>query len=300
MRTTPAPFTAALAQYPIDRLASWAAYAEKITRWVDEAAREGAKLAVFPEYGAMELASLDPATMGDLAGSMRFVASLAPHIDALHIELARTYSMHILASSMPALRDGRYRNVARLFTPSGTFGEQQKLIMTRFEREQWRISAGGPLHLFDTALGRIGILICYDSEFPLLGRALVEAGAEIIVVPSCTDSIAGYHRVRIGAQARALEAQCYVLQSPTVGLAEWSPAVDENHGAAGIYGPPDLGFAECGVEALGAMDAAQWLFGTIDLTKIEEVRRAGAVFNFAHWTEQPGSGALPQVVRTTI
>jgi len=300
VRSHPAPFVAALAQYPIEQVATWGAYAEKVARWVEDAAREGAKLAVFPEYGAMELASLDPATLGDLAGSMRFVASLAPHVDALHIELARTYSMHILASSMPALRDGRYRNVARLFTPSGTFGEQQKLIMTRFEREKWSVSAGGPLHLFDTALGRIGILICYDSEFPLLGRALVEAGAEIILVPSCTDTIAGYHRVRIGSQARALEGQCYVLQSPTVGMAEWSPAVDENHGAAGIYGPPDLGFAECGVEALGPIDAAQWVFGTIDVAKVAEVRRSGAVFNFAHWPEQPGFGPLPEVVRTPI
>lgn len=300
MRHTPAAFTAALAQYPIEQVASWAAYAEKVTRWVEEAAGEGAKLALFPEYGAMELASLEPASMGDLGRSLRFVASLAPHVDALHIELARKYSMHILASSMPALREGRYRNVARLFTPNGTFGEQQKLIMTRFEREVWGVSGGGPLNLFDTALGRIGILTCYDSEFPLLGRALVEAGVEIILVPSCTDTIAGYHRVRIGAQARALEGQCYVLHSPTVGLAEWSPAVDENHGAAGIYGPPDLGFAECGVEALGAIDAAQWVYGTIDLAKVEEVRRAGAVFNFAHWPEQPGAGVLPEVTRTTL
>ena len=70
MRSHPAPFVAALAQYPIEAVASWAAYAEKITRWVGDAAREGAKLAVFPEYGAMELASLDPATMGDLAGNI--------------------------------------------------------------------------------------------------------------------------------------------------------------------------------------------------------------------------------------
>jgi predicted amidohydrolase len=87
--------------------------------------------------------------------------------------------------------------------------------------------------VFDTALGRLGILICYDNEFPMLARTLAERGADLIPSPSCTDTEAGYHRVRIGAQARALENQVAVLQSPTVGLAPWSPALDENVGKAG-------------------------------------------------------------------
>src|SRR5690606_20895025 len=126
----------------------------------------GAKLAVFPEYGAMELASLDPATMGDLAGSMRFVAGLEEQVDALHRDLAMRHGLYILAASLPVKRGGEYRNAARLFAPSGAVGVQEKLVMTRFEREQWGVSPGGPLRLFDTALGRIGVLICYDSEFP--------------------------------------------------------------------------------------------------------------------------------------
>lgn len=51
-------FTVAAAQYPIDRLATWQAYKSKLVRWVESAAREGAQLLVFPEYGGMELASL--------------------------------------------------------------------------------------------------------------------------------------------------------------------------------------------------------------------------------------------------
>jgi len=291
----PAPFVAAVAQYPIERLRDWDDYARKIEQWVEDAAAQGVKLAVFPEYGAMELASLDPATMGDLAGSMAFVASLEGKVDALHRELAVRHGMYVLAASLPVERDGEYRNAARLFSPSGGSGEQQKLIMTRFEREQWGVRAGGPLRLFDTELGRIGVLICYDSEFPLLGRALVEAGADIILVPSCTDSAAGYHRVRIGAQARALEGQCYALQSPTVGMAGWSPAVDENHGAAGIFGPPDRGFPESGVVAQGEYDRAGWVFGSVDIDKVAAVRRDGAVFNLRHWEEQPGARSLPEV-----
>ena len=295
MSAAKSPFVAALAQYPVEYLQSWDDYERKIGQWIADAAGNGAKLAVFPEYGAMELASLDPTTMGDLAGSMAFVASLEQRVDHLHRDLAARHGLYVLAASLPVARGGEYRNVARLFSPSGGSGEQQKLIMTRFEREQWGVSAGGPLRIFDTALGRIGILICYDSEFPLLGRALVEAGAEIILVPSCTDSAAGYHRVRIGAQARALEGQCYVLQSPTVGTAAWSPAVDENHGAAAIFGPPDLGFPDNGTVAIGEYDRPGWVFGTIDLGKVDAVRRAGAVFNTAHWNEQPGAIPMPEI-----
>lgn len=298
-------FTVAAAQYPVEALPDWAAYVAKINRWVEDAAGQGAALAVFPEYGAMELASLDPGTMGDLAGSMAFVASLEERVDALHRDLAMRHGIHILAASLPVKRRNEagadeYRNAARLFTPSGTMGTQEKLVMTRFEREQWHVSAGSPLRLFDTALGRIGVLICYDSEFPLLGRALAEAGAQIILVPSCTDTVAGYWRVRIGAQARALESQCYTVQAPTVGQADWSPAIDENRGAAAIFGPPDKGFPESGVVAIGRMDAPQWAVGEVDLSLVSTVRAEGAVFNMRHWNEQPGAAPLPPIETKTL
>ena len=106
----------------------------------------------------------------------------------------------------------------------------------------------------DIGSARIGIAICYDVEFPLIARALVEAGAEVILAPSCTDTVHGYWRVRVGAQARALENQCVVVQAPLVGAVDWSPAVDMNRGAAGVFGPPDLGFPEDGVIAQGEMD----------------------------------------------
>jgi predicted amidohydrolase len=294
-------FIVAAAQYPIEALADWPAYAAKIERWVAEAAARGAALAVFPEYGAMELASLDPATMGDLAGSLAFVASLVPRIDALHAELARRHDLHLLAASAPVQRaDGHYVNRARLFAPSGGLGWQDKQIMTRFEREQWGVSGGSDgLRLFDTALGRIGVVTCYDSEFPLVARALVEGGAELLLVPSCTDSLHGYWRVRLGAQARALEGQCYAVQAPTVGEAPWSPAVDVNHGAAAIYGPPDGEFPADGVVAIGEIDRPQWVFAEIDLERVTRLRADGGVLPVRHWTEQPGAEPLPvmEVVR---
>lgn len=281
------PFRIAAAQYPIEALESWGAYADKLARWVAEATEGGASLLVFPEYGAMELASLDPASMGDLQGSIAFVSALLPRVDALHAELAARFGVHILAASAPwQAPDGRFRNRARLFAPGGTVGVQDKLIMTRFEREEWGIVGGDSLSLFDTALGRIGVCICYDSEFPLIARALVEAGAEILLVPSCTDSLHGYERVRIGSRARALEGQCYVVQAPTVGTADWSPAVDVNRGAAAVYGPPDRGFPDDGVIAQGVLDQSGWVFADIDLAAVGNVRADGGVLNVAHWQEQ--------------
>lgn len=288
-------FTIAAAQYPIEQLTSWQAYVDKLTRWVEAAAAGGARLAVFPEYGAMELAALDPATAGDLQGCLGAVAGLLEQVDALHRDLAMKHGMHILAASIPAAVEGGFVNRARLFAPSGKVGVQDKLVMTRFEREEWFISASGPLRLFETCLGRIGVNICYDSEFPLLARAQVEAGMELLLVPSCTDSEHGYWRVRLGAQARALEGQCYAVQSPTVGMAEWNPAVDVNRGAAGVYGPPDRGMPATGVLALGEMDAAQWVFAELDLARVAELRADGGVLNARHWAEQPGAQSLPAV-----
>jgi len=288
-------FTIAAAQYPIDRIESWSAYEAKLSRWVETAAADGASLAVFPEYGAMELAALDLATAGDLQACLGSVAGLLTDVDALHTRLAERFGLHILAGSISAAIPGGFVNRARLFAPSGKVGVQDKLVMTRFEREEWHISASGPLRLFETSLGKIGINICYDSEFPLLARAQIEAGMELLLVPSCTDSEHGYWRVRHGAQARALEGQCYSVQSPTVGTAEWNPAVDMNRGAAGLFGPPDRGMPTDGVLALGEMDAAQWVFGEVDLAKVAELRADGGVLNARHWTEQPGAAALPAV-----
>lgn len=277
----------AAAQYPIDRLPDWQAYEAKLSRWVAEAAAGGASLAVFPEYGAMELASLDPETMADLPGSAETVSRLLPRVDALHADLAARHAIHILAASAPRRdADGHFRNAARLFAPGGMIGTQDKLIMTRFEREEWCISPGQGLQVFETELGRIAVLICYDSEFPLLARTAVEAGVDVILVPSCTDTMHGYWRVRIGAQARALESQCYVVHAPTVGLAPWSAAVDVNRGAAAVYGPPDGDMPADGVLAIGEEGAAAWIFADIDTAAVSDVRANGRVLNMAHWPEQ--------------
>ena len=278
----------AAAAYPLDYLPDWNAYAAKLSDWVARAASDGADLLVFPEYGAMELASLGGAGVAaDLEAALYEVMAHMPRVMALHQDLAARHGVHILGASGPAMADApRPVNRAILYGPSGLIGYQDKQIMTRFEREEWDIAPGDGLQVFDTPLGRLGVIICYDAEFPLLARALVEGGAEILLAPSATEALAGYSRVKVGAMARALENQCVVAHAPTVGPAPWCPAVDMNTGAAAIYAPPDLGFPETGILAQTALNTPGWAMAEVSLDAISRVRRDGAVFNHAHWSEQ--------------
>jgi len=276
----------ATACYPLDMLTSWAQYEDKIADWVS---RADADLLVFPEYGAMELATLDGLDVaGDLEKSLHAVSARIPAADALHAKLAHETGKHILAASAPVIAAPGQRpvNRARLFTPSGGVGIQDKQIMTRFEAEVWDVVPGGPLNLFDTALGKIGVLICYDSEFPLLGRAL--ADADILLIPSVTEALSGYTRVQIGARARALENQCVTAMASVTGAADWSEAVDISVGAGGIYGPPDTGFPADGVLAQGPLDVPGWTVAEIDLAAIAQARADGTVLNRRDWGAQLG------------
>jgi len=281
-------FRIAAAQYPIEFLGDWATYEAKIAHWVGEAAGNGARLLVFPEYFSMELASLfAPEIHGSLPDQLAALQDLLPDFLALFGAQARKHNVTICAGTFPARIAGDvYHNRSYLFHPDGRSEFQEKLQMTRFESEQWLIQAADEIRVFDTEVGRIGISICYDSEFPLIARRQVEMGADIVLVPSCTDTLAGYWRVRIGSQARALENQCYVVHASTVGEAPWSPAVDVNVGAAAIYAPVDRGFPDNGVLAIGELDAVQWVYGDVDPAGIAEVRRSGQVFNFRDWPGQ--------------
>jgi predicted amidohydrolase len=283
-----ASFKIAAAQYDISFFEQWDDYASKLTRWVADAANNGAKLLVFPEYGSMELASLfGEAVYQDLNKQLLAMQDIYEDVIELHHRLAKQHNVIILAASFPVQQaDGSYRNRANLIGREGVIDYQDKLVMTRFENEQWLIKAGQQIKVIDTELGRIGIAICYDSEFPLIANQQVAAGADLILVPSCTDTEAGFHRVRIGCQARALENQCYVVQSPTFGEAPWSEAVDVNTGRASIYTPVDYGFPDNGILVEGSDETAQWVYAELDLNEISRVRQEGQVFNYRDWPLQ--------------
>jgi predicted amidohydrolase len=261
---------------------------------------EGAELLLLPEYAGMALTGqLPPDIRSDLQGSITAMQDLIPRWLDLCEALARQHAIWFCPGSLPVLDDdGIYRNRCWLFGPDGVAGHQDKLIMTRFEREQWFIGAGAGLRVFETPFARIGILICYDNEFPALGRQLVEAGADLILAPSCTDTMAGYHRVRIGCQARALEGQVAVLQSPTAGIADWSPAVDINTGRAALYLPPDYGLPDDGVLAQSAsaqVGTSSWLVCELDFAALHGVRLRGQVLTRRDWPEQFGHQVIGMV-----
>ncbi|MCE9577667.1 MAG: carbon-nitrogen hydrolase family protein [Deltaproteobacteria bacterium] len=271
-------------QYPIERVGSIAAWQDKLAAGVAHAAAAGAQLAIVPEYASMELtALLSPQAQGDLAAQLAELQPLVPTYVATYAALAREHRIAIVAGSIPERVGDEFRNRARVHGPGGEIVVVEKLQMTRFERERWGVAGGAGQTVIALGDTTIGVAICYDAEFPLIARRLAAAGAEVIAVPSCTDALAGYHRVRVACQARALENQCYVVQAPTVGVAPWSIAVDENVGAAGVYAPPDRGFPADGVVAMGALNEAAWVIAELDLDRVAQVRADGQVLGHRDW-----------------
>lgn len=280
----------ASSQYPIGQPKTLAEWEEKIALWVKNGAATGAELLVFPEYAAIEQAAcFGPEVYSDLQATLAKVAEIKDARVQFHVDLAKKYKVHILVGSGPEkTADGLFVNSAQLATPKGSVGVQEKLVMTPFEKN-WGVTAGKTVRVFETSIGTFGIAICYDSEFPLIARAMAEAGAQVLLVPSCTERVSGYHRVRTGSMARALENTIASVQSPTVGDAPWSPAVDFNAGAAGIYVPSEHGISDTGVLAQGTLNAAEWLFAEIDIARLTHLRVSAEMHNFGDWSVQPGA-----------
>lgn len=286
--------TLATLAWPVEPTHGLADYAAKLDHWVGEAKRGGADLVLMPEYACVELgAALAGNAAPDAATELRAMVEAADGILAAMREAAIRHAIWLQPGTLPMREGERIVNRAPLIAPDGRMAMQEKRMMTRFETEHWGVSSGCPPQIFDTPWGLIGIAICYDAEFPKLVRAQVEAGAWLILVPSCTDTLHGFNRVRIGAQARAMENQCFVAVAPTVGGFEGSVALDENHGAAGIFGPVDRGFTADGVVAEGALDAPGLLFATLDPARIAAVRTDGAVRNHRDWPRAPIPRPMP-------
>jgi predicted amidohydrolase len=272
----------ALLQYKVERIAQTADFAAKLDRLTQEAASAGAELLVMPEYACMEIAQ-----GRDAPAELDYVCARTDELLAAMRQAAVRHGVWLLPGSLP-VRDGNVvRNRAPLIAPDGSLAFQDKRVMTRFETESWGVTAGQDPAVFETPWGRIGISICYDVEFPALVRAQVEAGAWLVLAPSCTDTMAGFNRVRLAARARALENQCYVAIAPTVGIAPWSATLDVNRGYAAVFGPVDRGFPDDGVLARGALDEGQWVYADLDPARLEAVRADGGVRNHRDWPPAP-------------
>lgn len=271
----------AVSAYPLLFHESFQAWQEQVENWVKEGA-EQADILVFPEYGSMELVSLFPENIRqDLQAQILEMQNLWTDFQKTYADLARKYSCVIVAPSFPVKIETHFVNRAMVFSPKGPSGFQDKFFMTPFERFDWLISSGEKvLTVFETEFGNFGIQICYDSEFSIGSRLLVEAGADVLLLPSCTETIRGATRVHVGARARALENQCYTLVSQTIGKAEWSPAVDLNYGYTAAYSTPDSDFPEDGILQEAPHQQSGWLIQNLDLEVLKTVRANGGVRNF--------------------
>ncbi|CTP84594.1 nitrilase [Xanthomonas translucens pv. arrhenatheri] len=288
----------AVAKYPIGAPVDFAAFADKQAALIGQAAQAGAQLAVLPEYLSLELAATFAAAVAeDLPASLAAIQALHPQYLALFAQLAQRHRLHLLAGSfLLASGEGRYRNRAYWFAPDGRHGWQDKLQLTGFEKATGLIDRGDALKVFAAGDGvRAGVAVCYDSEFPLPVRAQYEAGARLLVVPSCTDTEAGATRVRIGCLARALENRIFVAQSVTAGLAEWSPALDVNTGEAAIYAPMDAGFPADGIVAQTRGEQV-WALAELDFAAFEASRARAQVANDRDWRGQ----LAPAIVRAEL
>lgn len=272
----------ASAQYPIARhvtLNDWEKYTEK---WVKSAVDQQANVLVFPEYGSMELVSVLPVEVQqNLHQQIAEMQQLLTGFRETFKTLALKYNVIIVAPSFPVKVEEHYFNRAYVYSPKGEAGYQDKLFMTRFENEEWGIhSAPKQLSVFEAEWGKFGIQICYDSEFALGTHYLAENGIDLLLVPSCTETIRGAARVHVGARARAMEQQVYAVVAQTVGNAEWSPAVDINYGYTGFYSTPDKQLPEEGVIATGIPQAEEWQVTELNFDLIKHVREDGQVLNY--------------------
>jgi predicted amidohydrolase len=282
----------AAARYPIERIGDFAAFAAKQARIVDAARDTGAELLLLPEYLGMELATaVDGHAAMTPAELALAVAGFEGRFRELFRMLAERSGVAIVAGSfLTPVRPGVLRNRSTWFEPGRAPIDQDKLALTGFERELGCLEPGDALGVLDWRGLRVGIAICYDVEFPLPVRAQVEAGARLIVVPSCTDTAAGAARVRTGCAARALENQIHVLKAVTAGDAPFNAFLDANTGEPALHGPIDRGFPDDGViveGAVGSGTAAGLLaLADLDLDALAAVRRDGQVGNDADWPAQ--------------
>jgi predicted amidohydrolase len=266
-------------QYFIRPVSTFEQFQEQVAALVETAADYKCHLIVFPEYFTIQLLTLGNVKR-PIKAQVRDLAKQVPRFIELMKGLAIEHKIYIAAGTIPVQDEVNVdvvHNDCYFFAPSGKYGVQGKLHATRFETEDWLVSSRSKLKIFDTDFGKVAITICYDVEFPEIARAAAKNGAQILIVPSCTDDRQGYLRVRYCAHARAIENQMYVIQSSTVGSLPTVPAVSLNYGQAAILTPSDFSFSRDGILAEGIPNQETMVIAELNLKTIAESRETGTV-----------------------
>ncbi len=266
-------------QYQQRQLGSFDEFGQNVEYFVDVIADYQGDFVVFPELFTLQLLSIDNAHLPPDEA----VATLTQYtgkLKALLQDLAVRYNINIIGGSHPTKdADGRVKNICFVCLRDGSVHEQAKIHPTPNERYWWRIEGGDELHTIDTDVGPIGVLICYDSEFPELARSLVDQGARLLFVPFCTDERQSYLRVRYCAQARAVENQCYVAMAGNVGNLPRVENMDIQYAQSCILTPCDFPFARDGIAADTTPNAEMVAIADLRLSDLERARQDGTVQN---------------------
>ncbi|RVT42083.1 carbon-nitrogen hydrolase family protein [Sphingobium algorifonticola] len=255
------------------------AFIRNIEYFVDVAADYRSDFIVFPELFTLPLLSFETKKLSPVEAIDR-LTTYTPRLTKELARMALEYNINIIGGSHPTrTEDGDIQNVAYVALRDGSVHAQEKIHPTPNEAFWWNIRGGEQLDVIQTDCGPIGVLICYDSEFPELARRLVDQGARMIFVPFCTDSRSGYMRVRYCAQARAIENQCYVILSGNVGNLPNVDNMDIQYAQSCILTPCDLPFARDGIAAEASENVETLTIADVNLADLSWARAEGTVRN---------------------
>ncbi len=262
-------------QYQMRKIESYEEFLRQLTYFVDIAADYRSDYILLPELFSMQLLSMaDGRTPRE---GILHLASFTEKFTKSLSDLALRFGVTIIGGSHPTEKDGKLYNICYVCLPDGRIVEQPKLHITPNESRWWGMSGGDTLRLIETPKAKIGVLICYDTEFPETARFLADQGAEIIFVPFCTDNRQGYLRVRYCAQARCIENQVYVAMAGNVGNLPDVMNMDVQYGQAAVLTPSDFAFARDGIAAEADSNEETVLVCDLDLDTLHEARTLGTV-----------------------
>ncbi len=292
----------ATCQFQARAVKSFEEFLSNVEYFVEVASDYRADFIVFPELFTLQLLAFEKGKLTP----MEAIDRLTDHTPNLSGELSRMalrYNINIIGGSHPTrTEDGDIQNVAYVCLRDGSVHAQEKIHPTPNERYWWKIKGGERIDAIQTDCGPIGVLICYDSEFPELARRLADEGARIIFVPFCTDSRQGYLRVRYCSQARAIENQCYVVLSGNVGNLPNVENMDIQYAQSCILTPCDFPFARDGIAAEASENVETLTISDLNLADLTWARAEGTVQNLADrrfdlykiaWNAHPSEARAP-------
>lgn len=252
----------------------------QVEYFVDALSDYKSDFALFPEFFNAPLMGLTDQV--DQNKAIRFLAGFTEQFRDSMSDMAVSYNINIITGSMPLLEDGKVYNVSYLCHRDGRVDEQRKIHITPHERRDWVIEGGDSMPVFQTDAGRIAIMVCYDIEFPELGRLAADHDVDIIFVPFWTDTKNGYLRVRHCAQSRAIENECYVAITGSVGNLPQVENLDVQYAQSSVFSPSDFSFPHDAVMAETTPNTEMIFFADLDLDKLKLIRNEGSVTNLKH------------------